>query len=248
MRKRVASPPISSRCWCSGQLSLRLRFPLKWFPIDPGIRILKARFFLGKLLEERQEVWASTWDAEATMRTREVFASPRAPNPRQLEVKRRLPAGALSTRRSQPATEELSPADLHCRKIAVLWPPTTFLLHGQSLEHLTSSSKRQLRARQYADSYADVFRCREASPACAKVARSKLVANVCRSRFDVVKAVITHLATPILPRPRLSLPFSSSWCISHPCQSRVANLRSKHAVVSALPRASQSAARYAVGA
>src|SRR5271168_734032 len=54
--------------------------------------------------------------------------------------------------------------------------------------------KRQLRPRQHANCNVHVLRCREPSRAFAKVAGGKLIANLCRSRFDVVKTVITHLA------------------------------------------------------
>ena len=57
-----------------------------------------------------------------------------------------------------------------------------------------------------------IFRCREPSRTGAKVARGKLVANFCRPRFDVMKAVVTHLRTSLLgcPTAKASLPFSLS--------------------------------------
>ena len=46
----------------------------------------------------------------------------------------------------------------------------------------------------------------------AKVARGKLIVNFHRTRFEVVKAVATHLGTPLLGKPSAnsSLPFSLS--------------------------------------
>src|SRR5262249_23483374 len=57
-------------------------------------------------------------------------------------------------------------------------------------------SKGQLRSRSNADNYGCVLRRRKAARASTKVARCQLVANFCRSRFDAVKAVITHPGPP----------------------------------------------------
>src|ERR1700692_3965854 len=61
--------------------------------------------------------------------------------------------------------------------------------------------KRQLRSWENADRHARIFRCREPSRACAKVACRKFVANPRGSRHDVKKTVITHLGTPYLGKP-----------------------------------------------
>jgi hypothetical protein len=73
--------------------------------------------------------------------------------------------------------------------------------------------ERQLRSGQYANRHARIFWRREACRPGIELTGSQLVANLCRPRFDVVKAVITHLATPTLPRPRISLSLSLPWRI-----------------------------------
>src|SRR5262249_2496852 len=63
-----------------------------------------------------------------------------------------------------------------------------------------------------ADRDARIFRRRKSSRARAKVSRRQLVANIRRAGFDAVKAVVTHLGTPLweAPQPIQSYPLCPS--------------------------------------
>ena len=60
------------------------------------------------------------------------------------------------------------------------------------------TGKGQLRPGQETDRHTRILRCREPPSARAKVVGCKPVANFRGSRFDVVKAEVTHLGTPLL--------------------------------------------------
>jgi len=83
------------------------------------------------------------------------------------------------------------------------------------------ASKRQLGSWSNADRDARIFRRRKSSRARAKVSRRQLVANIRRAGFDAVKAVVTHLGTPLweAPQPIQSYPLSPSSALV--CVTRV---------------------------
>jgi hypothetical protein len=61
--------------------------------------------------------------------------------------------------------------------------------------------KGQLSSRPQADRQVRVFRCSKSAGARPKVAGDKSVTNARWPRFDIVKAVVTHLGPPIWEKP-----------------------------------------------
>ena len=86
-----------------------------------------------------------------------------------------------------------------CRVTECLWPPK-----GDEAEvcKCHRSGKSKLGSWKNANRYCSVFRRSEPACASTEVSCGEFVANLRRPRPDILKAVVTHLGTPLLEAPQ----------------------------------------------